>query len=254
MATSESVYNDASITISDIIGRKYNNPFGEKVLAYLSEYIPLQAHSQVLDIGAGRGHIDFLIHKKFHCPIVGVELSPDMYRVASNSAIQAGIAEKIRFLNADFFQLDFDANTFDLIIGFDVFAYFPDAGQLFRSIKRLLKPAGMIAFSDYFCQDSNDPDVIELVNHWQIEMPRPFAFYEQKLVENGFEIMLYQKSSDVYYDHWSEMAERLREKQIEIFKVVSTEAYQQYYEAVLSILRTAAGHNFGHLFAIAQKR
>jgi SAM-dependent methyltransferase len=65
----------------------------------------------VIDLGSGDGRIVILAARRFGASGLGVELVPDLVRQSNQSAQQAGVAARTRFLVQDLFKTDLSAAT-----------------------------------------------------------------------------------------------------------------------------------------------
>lgn len=155
--------------------------------------IDITADSDILDIGCGSGA--FLEHIKKYKSISGVDYS--------KSAISQ-IKNKIKgnFQVAEAANLPFEENSFNIIICFSVFFYFPSlmyAEKVINEMMRVCKPRGQI-----FIGDINDADKRDLYNtirekenrdkkHLIKETLSEHMFYDKEFFKhiakkNGFQI------------------------------------------------------------------
>jgi SAM-dependent methyltransferase len=58
------------------------------------------------DLGCGDGRIVVMAAKKFGAHGVGVDLNPERIREANENAKKAGVADRVRFVNANLFDAD----------------------------------------------------------------------------------------------------------------------------------------------------
>lgn len=63
------------------------------------------------DLGSGDGRIPITAAKKFGTRGVGIDLNPVRVREANENAKEAGVTEKVRFIEGDLFQQDFNEAT-----------------------------------------------------------------------------------------------------------------------------------------------
>ena len=69
------------------------------------------ANDVVYDLGSGDGRIPIAAAKKYGARGVGIELDPELIKTANKNAIKAGVADKVRFTQADLFKTDFSDAT-----------------------------------------------------------------------------------------------------------------------------------------------
>ena len=65
----------------------------------------------VIDLGSGDGRIAIAAAKKFGARSMGVEFNPNMVALSNREAQRQGVADRVKFLNADIFQTDFSQAT-----------------------------------------------------------------------------------------------------------------------------------------------
>jgi ubiquinone/menaquinone biosynthesis C-methylase UbiE len=97
----------------------------------------LDSGARVLDLGCGDGNKTRRLAERFE--VVGVDISPEQLRLASAAA------PEVTFVEADFAELDFVAETFDAVTAFYSFMHVPRDRHLevFRTVLRWLKPGGL---------------------------------------------------------------------------------------------------------------
>lgn len=69
------------------------------------------ASDVVYDLGSGDGRIPIAAAKKYGARGVGIELDPELIKTANRNAQKAGVADKVRFTQADLFKTDFSDAT-----------------------------------------------------------------------------------------------------------------------------------------------
>ena len=103
-----------------------------------------------LDIGTGTGQFAFyLADQGFE--VSAVDLSEKMIAWASEKAHQSGRA--IDFSTGDAEHLDFEDNTFDVVVSRNLLWTLPDPARAIQEWHRVLKPNGRIIVSDGFWQN-----------------------------------------------------------------------------------------------------
>ena len=71
----------------------------------------------VVDLGSGDGRIPIVAAKRFGARGLGIEYSPDLVAVSRRNARAEGVADRVRFVQADFFAADFrDATVVTLYL------------------------------------------------------------------------------------------------------------------------------------------
>jgi len=99
-------------------------------------------------VAAGRGTSAFHIAQSFGCEVVGVDLSEENVKLATEEASKRGVANRVSFQPADAEGLPFDDCTFDAILCECAFCTFPNKQTAAGEFCRVLKPGGCLGLSD----------------------------------------------------------------------------------------------------------
>ncbi|MEW5957797.1 MAG: methyltransferase domain-containing protein [Chloroflexota bacterium] len=168
----------ASYATSDIHAR------GES-LAVLLELVKPQAHWRALDIATGAGHtaLAFAPHV---AQVIAADLTEGMLAKTAELAAARGLTNvETRFADAE--ALPFEDDTVDLVTCRLAFHHFPNARQAIREMARVLKPGGVLGFTDNITvpdrqaagyynayEKLRDPS-----HHWVYPLVRLQAMFEQ---------------------------------------------------------------------------
>jgi len=154
-----------------------------------------QKSLSILDLGCGPGLYSELLAKKGH-RVTGVDFSSNSIAYAKQESKNKKLG--IKYLEADYLNLDLPQNTFDLVL-----LIFTDFGpllpierkKLLSTIKKVLKPDGMFIFDVL-----NDKNIESksIPKNWE-SLPEGFWKNEPYLVlSNSF---TYHESKVILYQH-----------------------------------------------------
>ncbi len=176
-------------------------------LAILLELIRPQADWQVLDVGTGAGHtaLAFAPHV---AGVVAADLTEDMLAKTAELARARGLAN-LETRPADAEDLPFDNASFDLVTCRLAFHHFPNARQAVADFARVLKPGGLLGFTDNIVvpdrpaagyynayEKLRDPS-----HHWVYPLVRLQAMFQQA----GFQIeATRQLSKEFEFHQWAD--------------------------------------------------
>ncbi len=105
----------------------------------------------LLDVGCGTGTFDaMLAGSPLPARVVGLDYAEAMCRVAAEKARHAGVADRLRYVNADSQHLPFADASFDAITCSNSFHHYPDQPAVVRDMKRVLRPGGRLMIIDGF--------------------------------------------------------------------------------------------------------
>lgn len=101
------------------------------------------ANLKVLDAACGEGYGAYLLADSA-AEVVGVDLSDE---AIAHAMSRYSTAENLRFEVADVTQLDFPADTFDLIVSFETLEHLEAQEQMLDEFRRVLRPKGKLVIS-----------------------------------------------------------------------------------------------------------
>ncbi|BAU48416.1 RNA methyltransferase [Sulfurifustis variabilis] len=81
-------------------------PTPEEVVRGMLELAKIGPDDLVYDLGSGDGRIVIMAAKEFGARGVGVDIDPDRIAEANENARAAGVADKVRFIQSDLFEVD----------------------------------------------------------------------------------------------------------------------------------------------------
>lgn len=112
-------------------------------------WLKLKPASHLLEVGSGSGGTALFIAGKIRCKITGVDINEHGIRNANRLASSLPPRSRPCFHLADASRpLPFTANEFDALICNDSICHIPSRDKVFRDWLRVLKPKGLMLFSD----------------------------------------------------------------------------------------------------------
>lgn len=116
---------------------------------------------RVIDVGCGVGDTTFLAAEMVGPTgaVVGIDRSSDALSTARQRADQANL-KNVQFLEADMYSPHPDLHgAFDAVVGRLILIHQPDIVHALRSLPRLTRPGGLLAFHEYELQSElfSDP-------------------------------------------------------------------------------------------------
>ncbi|MCG3211437.1 MAG: putative methyltransferase YcgJ [Anaerolineae bacterium] len=115
-------------------------------LAVLLNLVEPQPHWRALDVATGAGHTALLFAPRVS-HVVASDLTEPMLAKAAELAAQRGLTN-VETRKADAESLPFEDNSFDLVTCRLAFHHFPNPRQALAEFARVLKPGGLLGFTD----------------------------------------------------------------------------------------------------------
>lgn len=86
-------------------------PTPSETVAEMLRLANIQKGDVMYDLGSGDGRIPIMAAQQYGIRAVGIEINPKMIWVAEERARGAGVADRVRFINADLFRADISQAT-----------------------------------------------------------------------------------------------------------------------------------------------
>ena len=168
-----------------LLGDSYH-PGGLALTERLGQLLELRSDMRVLDVASGRGTSALHIAQTFGCDVVGMDLSLETVRLATQSAEEAGLSGRVSFRHGDAERLPFKDEEFDAVICECAFCTFPDKTTAAREFVRVLRPGGKVGLSD-LTREGEIPAELETLLAWVacIADARPIEEYASYLRTSG---------------------------------------------------------------------
>jgi ubiquinone/menaquinone biosynthesis C-methylase UbiE len=122
---------------------------GEKETEVLAKKAGITAATRVLDVCSALGGPARHLAKKIGCSVVGLDATPKMHQEAVRRTKEAGLDEKITYRLGNALDIPFRAGRFDVVWGQDAWCYITDKERLMGECARVVKPGGVVAFTDW---------------------------------------------------------------------------------------------------------
>jgi cyclopropane fatty-acyl-phospholipid synthase-like methyltransferase len=154
----------------------------------------IEAGERVLDAGCGVGGAALDIARETGASVLGVTVSPVQVALATERARSLSLTHLARFEQADCSaRLPCQDSSIDVVVTIEAACHFDDKPAFLRECRRVLKPAGRLAGSDWMAADglgcSDYGDYLEPVcDSWRLAGMCAPAEWTAMLVEAGFEV------------------------------------------------------------------
>lgn len=106
---------------------------------------PYEGMLKILDVGTGPGVFATILALAGH-DTVGIEISPKMLEQARENSERCGVSPEYLVMNSQ--EMDFEDNTFDMIVSRNVMWAMEYPEQVYKNWLRILKPGGRVVEFD----------------------------------------------------------------------------------------------------------
>ena len=138
----ERVYTNYSSVYDQTFGKAFNQS-----REFAVRGLPITPNDEVLEVGVGTG-IALPLYPK-HCKITGIDLSEGMLKVAQER-IDEHQLNHVTLQRMDAGQMDFEDNSFDLVMAAYVVTAVPDYRKVVSEMIRVCRPGGRIVMLNHF--------------------------------------------------------------------------------------------------------
>ncbi len=107
----------------------------------------------VLDAGSGWGGTSLWLAKHRNVKVTGINITPYQIRESKEKAKKIGLSHSCTFLEADFCDLPFSDDQFDVVWACESICHAPNKGLFYQEAHRVLKPGGQLIVADYHRTD-----------------------------------------------------------------------------------------------------
>jgi ubiquinone/menaquinone biosynthesis C-methylase UbiE len=176
----------------------------------LSRDLALTAEDRVLDVGSGLGGPARYFAEAHGCTVTGLDLGAEYVEVANALTQRCGLAGKVSFRQGSALVQPFADASFDVATLIHVGMNIADKAQLFREVRRVLRPGGR--FGVYDIVDTGTGE-LRYPMPWAVTRATSFVAsreqYREWLEQAGFTVEASHDRSALTLDLWKQMRERV---------------------------------------------
>ena len=145
-------WNKRSSEFSKVRRIELTGANGDAWLSLIQNHFPSKKPLKILDVGTGAGFFAILLANCGH-HVIGIDMSPKMIQESKKNMFEFGVRAEFIQMNAQ--ELNFDNETFDVVISRNLTWTLPDVMQAYREWHRVLKIGGMLMNFDSDYGDKN---------------------------------------------------------------------------------------------------
>ena len=121
---------------------------GIPALEALADDAGIKAGQHVLDVCSGMGGPARYLAFKRGCRVTGIDLTASRVASATRLTAMAHLEHLVDFRQGNALQMPLEDQRFDLVMAQEAWAHIPDKPQLVGEVVRVLKPGGVVCFTD----------------------------------------------------------------------------------------------------------
>jgi ubiquinone/menaquinone biosynthesis C-methylase UbiE len=119
--------------------------------------------------------------------MTGVDATPAVVELGRRRCAEEGLADKTSFVEADACATGLPSGQFDFVWGEDAWCYVEDKAKLIAEAARLIKPSGIIAFTDWMEGPAGltEAEAVRLLTFMKFPNVLTLGEYQSLLEQNG---------------------------------------------------------------------
>ncbi len=127
---------------------------GTAVNDILAQAAGLDPSHHVLDVCSGMGGPARYFAHYYGCRVTGLDFTYTRYVGAQRLTQMVGLQHRVEFRHGNALDMPFPDASFDVVVGQEAWCHVPDKPRLIAECVRVLKPRGVLAFTDILRRDA----------------------------------------------------------------------------------------------------
>ncbi len=162
----------------------------------------LGAQHRVLDVCSGLGGPARYLAHRYGCRVVGLDFTESRFLAAQRLTAMTGLHHLVSYRHGNALAMPFEAGEFDVVIGQEAWCHVPDKARLIAECARVLKPSGVIAFTDILrLPGLSETEWLRLASEMTYADLGSFECYQDLLAKNGCSLV----SCEDLSAHWADI-------------------------------------------------
>ena len=172
-----------------MLGRTRLRPGGGVMTDWLLNQIQINKGMRVLEVACNRGDNLIRIYTKYKCEIIGIDNDPAVVEQAKENIKILDLDKEIEVKNMDALKLDFEDETFDLIINEAMLTMLPneEKAKALKNYHRVLKKGGYLLTHDVAVENESEDAKRQLSRFANMNVnPLTVENWNKLFIENSF--------------------------------------------------------------------
>jgi sarcosine/dimethylglycine N-methyltransferase len=211
----------ATLTEEELKDHDQDHYGGLQANDVLSAKAGIRKEHHVLDVCSGMGGPARYIAHRIGCRVTGLDITESRYRSAMKLTEMVGLDGLVDFKHGNALDMPFADDSFDVVIGQEAWCHVPDKQRLISECARVVKPGGVIAFTDILRTDKlSDGDMRRLRSEMTFPVLETLRGYSQLLEKYGCTV--------VECDDLSKVWSRILEERLAMYRSLQTETERSF--------------------------
>jgi SAM-dependent methyltransferase len=209
----------------------------------------------ILDICSALGGPARHLAEKYGINVIGLDITPEMVAEAKKRTEGKPYADKIEYRIGSGLDIPAHADTFDVVWGQDAWCYIRDKERLIQETWRVLKPGGILAFTDWIWGSVkvSDEESDFLMTFMVFPDLQTLNGYTELIKTIGYQIVENQDLQEDFAKHMDIYVDILQKAKPDIEAGFGAELYAGAEEGVLAWHKAAHEKKVGRGLWIAKK-
>ena len=209
----------------------------------------------LLDICSALGGPARQLAEKYGINIVGLDITPEMVEEAKKITEGKSYAKQIEYRIGSGLDIPAHSNTFDIVWGQDAWCYIRDKHRLIEETWRVLKPNGILAFTDWIWGSVNPSEEESdfLMEFMVFPDLQTLDGYAELIGNAGYHLLEKEELGDDFAKHMDIYVDILQQNKENIEKGFGAELYQAAEKGVLAWRKAAHEKKVSRGLWIAKK-
>lgn len=175
----------------------------------------------VLDVCSGMGGPARYLAHRIGCRVVGLDLTESRHASAQRLTRLVHLDHLVEFRLGNALEMPFEDASFDVVMGQEAWCHVPDKPRLIAECARVVKPGGVIAFTDILRRDAlTGPEMERLTREMTFPDLETLDGYARLLTANGCTVLR--------RDDLSELWARILIQRLEMYRSLGSDTARKF--------------------------
>ncbi|WP_203432888.1 methyltransferase domain-containing protein [Jiangella asiatica] len=195
-----------------------------RTVSTMAELVDVGPGTRVLDVGAGFGGAARYLARTFGCRVTCLNLSEIENQRNRRLNRQQGLDDLVDVVDGSFEDLPFEDRSFGLVWSQDAFLHSGDRARVLDEASRVLKPGGVLVFTDPMSADDAAPDALApILRRLHLESMASPRYYTSQLDRLGMTSVEFHDRTPDLARHYRRVLEETERRGPDLRGLVSDE-------------------------------